>query len=239
MSSTSKTSNGLNQWSRSDIPQMNDFNSDNTIINEAITKANDPLAQIGEGGITSEYLADGTVGFGNVAVRDKSGGSSILTPHENGAPLYVCGSTNIKVQNWSQGDSYQQLCIEGENLLSYFKSMTYNSISTINAEGIYAIKPKSDGGPMPETESDVALLISVKPTGVSYFTQFWVGNGIYKREKISANWSEWINISGCEHGNSASRPASPYTGQMYFDETKGLPIWWNGVKWICADGASA
>jgi hypothetical protein len=38
-------------------------------------------------------------------------------------------------------------------------------------------------------------------------------------------------------GTSAERPAvSLYIGQMYFDTTVGIPIWWNGTNWVDATG---
>lgn len=32
-------------------------------------------------------------------------------------------------------------------------------------------------------------------------------------------------------GTTASRPSSPKKGQYYWDETLGIPIWYNGVNW--------
>jgi hypothetical protein len=38
-------------------------------------------------------------------------------------------------------------------------------------------------------------------------------------------------------GTSAERPAvNLYIGQMYFDTTVGIPIWWNGTYWVDATG---
>ncbi|WP_124068213.1 hypothetical protein [Clostridium sp. E02] len=52
MSSTNKTSLGLNMWEASDKPVRQDFVNDNTIIDEKITNLNSNLA--------IKYLADGT-----------------------------------------------------------------------------------------------------------------------------------------------------------------------------------
>lgn len=38
-------------------------------------------------------------------------------------------------------------------------------------------------------------------------------------------------------GITADRPASPLTGCMYFDETLGYPIWYNGTIWVDSTGA--
>lgn len=38
-------------------------------------------------------------------------------------------------------------------------------------------------------------------------------------------------------GTSQQRPAVDlYIGQMYFDTTAGIPIWWNGTNWVDATG---
>ena len=38
-------------------------------------------------------------------------------------------------------------------------------------------------------------------------------------------------------GTTAHRPATATTGQMYFDTTLGIPIWWNGTAWVNSAGA--
>ena len=40
-------------------------------------------------------------------------------------------------------------------------------------------------------------------------------------------------------GASGDRPADVEAGTCYFDTTLGLPIWWNGTKWIKAGGDDA
>jgi hypothetical protein len=38
-------------------------------------------------------------------------------------------------------------------------------------------------------------------------------------------------------GTALERPAiNLYIGQMYFDTTTGIPIWWNGTNWVDANG---
>jgi len=41
-----------------------------------------------------------------------------------------------------------------------------------------------------------------------------------------------------ESGDTASRPLSPVIGQMYFDTTLNIPIWYKGTGWINALGTS-
>lgn len=40
-------------------------------------------------------------------------------------------------------------------------------------------------------------------------------------------------------GITADRPATGAVGQIFFDTTLGLPIWWNGAIWVKADGTAA
>lgn len=38
-------------------------------------------------------------------------------------------------------------------------------------------------------------------------------------------------------GITAARPGIHAVGDVYFDTTLGLPIWWDGTNWINAAGA--
>jgi hypothetical protein len=41
------------------------------------------------------------------------------------------------------------------------------------------------------------------------------------------------------NGKSSERPTTRLlTGQYFFDTTLGIPIWWNGIKWINASGTA-
>ena len=41
-------------------------------------------------------------------------------------------------------------------------------------------------------------------------------------------------------GTTGNRPTvNLYTGKFYFDETLGLPIWYDGSAWVKADGTAA
>lgn len=37
-------------------------------------------------------------------------------------------------------------------------------------------------------------------------------------------------------GPTGSRPGSPVTGEMYFDTSLDIPIWWNSTAWVNASG---
>ena len=64
--------------------------------------------------------------------------------------------------------------------------------------------------------------------------------------KMSIPWSEFMSnvqrlLGGLvESGTTAQRPTKNlYSGRMYFDETLGLPIWYDGSAWVKADGTAA
>ena len=51
------------------------------------------------------------------------------------------------------------------------------------------------------------------------------------------NFIQGINIPSS--GATSGRPTINLAiGQYYFDSTLGIPIWWNGTKWINASGTT-
>ncbi|KEZ91082.1 hypothetical protein [Lacrimispora celerecrescens] len=79
MSSTNKTSLGLNMWEASDKPVRQDFINDNVIINEKITKLN---SDIGNGRYTSDLMVPQP--FGAVLAWN---GNTYNTPYKAGLTL--------------------------------------------------------------------------------------------------------------------------------------------------------
>ena len=63
------------------------------------------------------------------------------------------------------------------------------------------------------------------------------GDGIVY-DAPSGQWAP-APVQRTQAGATAARPASPKTGQMFFDTTLGKPIWWNGTQWVDATGAAA
>lgn len=47
-----------------------------------------------------------------------------------------------------------------------------------------------------------------------------------------------VSFQSDPSGITADRPASPFTGKMYFDTTLGQPVWWNGSNWVNSSGIS-
>jgi hypothetical protein len=51
------------------------------------------------------------------------------------------------------------------------------------------------------------------------------------------NFTNFVGISSS--GTTAERPGTQlYVGQMYFDTTLNIPIWWNGKHWVNASGTT-
>jgi len=50
--------------------------------------------------------------------------------------------------------------------------------------------------------------------------------------------TSWTNKTVIEGGNTASRPATPFTYETYFDTTLNIPIWYNGTNWVDATGTT-
>lgn len=48
--------------------------------------------------------------------------------------------------------------------------------------------------------------------------------------------SDYAALCEPSKGTTAARPASPTSGEMYFDTTLSRPIWWTGADWINASG---
>lgn len=241
MASTNKTANGLNQWILSDMPKMEDFNADNAILDAAVTKAQNPLAQIADGSIPAAKLADGIQGFASVIAR-ATGPVDLtpLKPYVPGAPLYVYAGTNIELNNWSEGDDRQQLYIGVTNMLSYYGDLS--GINTNPREGIFTVQ-SSAVGTKPESDFSTALLIVYKPNNGNKFCQIWIGKGFYRRQmNSSGTWSTWELISAglqkCQSGGT--RPSSPAGGECFFDESLGKPIWWSSAasKWVDSTGTA-
>lgn len=66
-------------------------------------------------------------------------------------------------------------------------------------------------------------------------------NRLVYRAKYQNNWSRFFRVISEKYfpnGSTSSRPSASdiNVGYMYFDTSKGKPIWWNGVAWVDAMG---
>jgi hypothetical protein len=59
-------------------------------------------------------------------------------------------------------------------------------------------------------------------------------------ENIGDLWDEVNNIETHPPigGPTAKRPLDPFLYGCYFDTTLGIPIWWDGTKWVDAGGVT-
>jgi len=50
------------------------------------------------------------------------------------------------------------------------------------------------------------------------------------------NGQEWVKPVVLQTGTSSDLPKFPSVGEMFFDQTSGKPIWFNGTNWVDATG---
>jgi len=247
MASTNKTSNGLNQWEMGDYPKMADFNSDNAIIDEAVTKSNNPLAQIAAGSIPAEKLMNNALSFGIIIPR-KEGPVDLpsISASKLGDTLCIYAGANIELSNWNEGLSKPQLYIGVKDILS-LKGESLN-VDLATTQGIYIALPSSLGT-LPKDEVSGGIIFSYASTGYGgRIVQTWIGKGIFQRVKNSGSgWGVWqsqlpdmSNYQKIQGGSTPARPINPKHGECYLDDNLGsIPIWWNETRdcWVNYNGA--
>lgn len=69
------------------------------------------------------------------------------------------------------------------------------------------------------------------------------GGRLVFKVKYSGNWKQWERVlteGYFPNGSTANRPIKGTDnisiGYMYFDQNLGKPIWWDGTKWVDANG---
>lgn len=123
MSSTNKTSLGLNMWEASDKPVRQDFVNDNVIINEKITKLNSDLTKKLSTGyfniVNTTTILDlySACVAGNIKVRNGTSnapsygwGLVLFSEHDNARLLLVDDDQN-KLYLWAITGSETELII--------------------------------------------------------------------------------------------------------------------------------
>lgn len=62
----------------------------------------------------------------------------------------------------------------------------------------------------------------------------------FTQEKLTDTPSDALQVVNRRYvtlnGVSANRPTSSVLGQYYFDTTLGIPVWWDGVSFVDAQG---
>jgi hypothetical protein len=128
MSSTNKTSLGLNMWEASDKPVRQDFVNDNTIIDDKITQLNSNLAsKIGIGDVTGNNMEYPIVFGGGDGFAATSG---IALPYSSRYNVIITG---VKIKDTAVDYSKWQLHM-GPNSFSIY---TNDSSLASSAPGKY------------------------------------------------------------------------------------------------------
>jgi len=66
-----------------------------------------------------------------------------------------------------------------------------------------------------------------------------VKDPVNAQEAATKNYVDSVSSAGLWTVNTtANRPGTPTGGQVYFDSTLGIPIWYNGTNWVNAAGAT-
>ena len=125
--------------------------------------------------------------------------------------------------------------------LSYTSSGTIGTITT----------DLNDSITIPQASTTIAgLIIPVDKTKLNRITVTTSVNLTTMASNISTNSGNITSQDGrldnleklvSIGGNTSNRPSTPVLGTMYFDTTLSpkIPIWWEGAKWVKADGSDA
>lgn len=107
-----------------------------------------------------------------------------------------------------------------------------SSTATTDLQGAY------DNSASPEVATDATRgALSIKEgTGTATNDVIEVLNNSNVK-KFSVNGNGQIT-GALLPGATAARPSSPITGQLFFDTTLGIPIWYDGSNWVNASGTT-
>lgn len=124
--------------------------------------------------------------------------------------------------------------LAGGTVFPNFGAISSTTSDNLLLAGWYQLTSGNAGIPVAE-----AGILSVSRSG-STVSQLYVTNGnvIYFRSRTSGVWQPWKRLAEFYSGTTGSRPTATFTGQQYFDNTLGQPIWWNGSNWVDATGTT-
>ena len=86
------------------------------------------------------------------------------------------------------------------------------------------------------TGGDPNGVITAIPGSLCLNWNFSKGVGLWVKETGTGN-TGWIPLCSIG-GSTAARPTIKYIGSSYFDTILGKPIWWDGGKWVDANGVT-
>ena len=77
------------------------------------------------------------------------------------------------------------------------------------------------------------------PVGFQLGVESINNNQFFVRKARTDGFGEWgrlVHEGWFPTSTREDRPKNPVKGYMFFDQSLGIPIWWNGSNWIKADG---
>jgi hypothetical protein len=83
----------------------------------------------------------------------------------------------------------------------------------------------------------IAPNLPVAPTDYSLTYQDQLNNALRLYFAQIDAFTQYVSIPNS--GTTEQRPgAQVYVGQMYFDTTLNIPVWWNGKHWVNSSGTT-
>ena len=233
----------------SDAPTMT-FGSNTYNVNIYVSGTGNRLAIFG-GTFTNTAIADNSArilmfGLLNVSARYANGGEVLFSGVERNSYGGLFGSGALASASESNESSSIRIGTgantpimitnRGGNYLDFTKpgigSMTLDfSSKTISGALSYYYTPKSyTNGSLPSaTRYTICTFKRTPSSGMDDLSVGIVdGNGIIK--------DVWGNKAGTTYSGT-TRPTSVRVGTIFFDESIGMPLWWNGTNWVDSTGS--
>lgn len=192
-------------------------NLDTPIVNASINMGGNSITNLSSLGAVSGSITGG--GGGNIS------GFGIIT-----ADNRIKGNT-IYVDNTGRMEKQFSKPAGGDPDFAIFTQSITQSIGIFSNSGPSSAYVAIETGNAAAGNSGPIALTTGTASGVRGDITMLAGNVNFQQTRS-------INFV-IQSGNTASRPATPVLGQMYFDtdlSTSGLPIWFDGTDWINAAG---
>ena len=144
------------------------------------------------------------------------------------------------LNNYYRGIQFAYANIETNEVLSLNKDQIISVTDTTNNSSSplirflnrYTVLHTQGGGLMVTTKDGSKMLFEVKEDG-TVNAPSKITTARLECPVISTGQGE---IRPTLSGDSGLYPTDPLIGQCYFDRTRGIPLWFNGVGWVNAQG---
>ena len=208
MSSTNKTSLGLNQWVLSDQPVMNDFNSDNAILNAAIAALQQPIgtARIADGAVTTPKIANNSVTTPKIA-DDAIDTSKLMDDAVTSQKIGIHAVGTAEIADYAITTSkVLTRAITAEKLAAGYISTDYDGdLNELKTPGMYKVVPGISNQHRPPNVIYSSVL--VMDAGSSVIIQLAApasNDRLYIRGVVggtTSQWTDWVEISALADGS--------------------------------------